>query len=71
MRWLIFKVISFLAVFMYLNGVLLPWAISNSSIPLWLDIVIITMILMMWLAFIDRIAQLLLNVLRKKDEVIE
>jgi hypothetical protein len=69
MRWLIFKVIAFLGVFIFCQGAILPWAISNNYMPLWADIVLVTVIIMMWLAVIDRLAYHLLKVLRKNDEV--
>lgn len=71
MRTIIFKVISFIAVFMFAHGVVLPWAISNNSMPLWVDIIFITVILMMWLALIDRVAFQLLRALRKNDAAIK
>lgn len=67
MRLMVFKVICFLALFIFAQGVILPWAISNNSMPLWVDIVLITLILMMWLAVIDRLAFHLLKLLRKND----
>lgn len=69
MRMMIFKVIAFVAVFIFIQGAILPWAISNNYMPLWADVVLITLILMMWLAVIDRLAYHLLKVLRKNDEV--
>ena len=71
MRWIVFKVISFLAVFVFMQGAILPWAISNNTVPLWADILIITFILMMWLAVIDRLAIHVLRVLRKKEEALD
>lgn len=71
MRMLVFKVIAFLSVFIFTQGAILPWAISNNSMPLWADIVLITIILMMWLAVIDRLAYHLLKILRKNDEATE
>jgi len=71
MRWIIFKVVSFVAVFIFMQGAILPWAISNNTMPLWADIILITVILMMWLAVIDRLAHHLLKVLRKNDEITE
>lgn len=71
MRWIVFKVISFLAVFVFMQGAILPWAISNNTVPLWVDILIITFILMMWLAVIDRLAIHVLRVLRKKEEALD
>lgn len=71
MRWIIFKVISFIAFFIFAQGVILPWVISNNSMPLWANIALITIILMMWLAVIDRLAFHLLKTLRKKDEATE
>jgi hypothetical protein len=69
MRLLLFKMIAFLGTFMFAQGVILPWAISNNSMPLWADIILVTIILMMWLAVIDRLAYHLLKVLRKNDEI--
>lgn len=71
MRWILFKVISFVSVFIFMQGAILPWAISNNFMPLWADIVLITVILMMWLCVIDRMAFHLLKVLRKNDEATE
>ncbi len=68
MKWLIFKIISFMAVFLFAQGAVLPWAISNSTMPLWADIALITVILMAWLAVIDRLAVHILKLFRKTDE---
>jgi hypothetical protein len=69
MRWMLFKIISFVSVFIFVQGAILPWAISNNVMPLWADIILITLILMMWLAVIDRLAHHLLKVLRRNDEL--
>lgn len=71
MRWILFKIIAFAAVFIFTQGAILPWVISNNAIPLWLDIVLVTIILMVWLAVIDRLAYLLIKALRRNDEVTE
>lgn len=71
MRWMLFKIISFVAVFIFMQGAILPWAISNNTMPLWADIVLITIVLMMWLAVIDRLAYHLLKILRKHDEALD
>lgn len=66
MRIVLFKIISFLAAFIFIQGVILPWTISNNMLPLWADVVLISLILMGWVAVIDRIA---VNLLHKfKDE---
>ena len=70
MRWIVFKIISFMAIFIFMQGAILPWAISNNIMPLWADIVLITIILLMWLAVIDRLAHHLLKILRSKDAVL-
>jgi hypothetical protein len=54
-----------------MQGAILPWAISNNFMPLWADIILITVILLMWLAVIDRLAYHLLKILRKNDEITE
>jgi len=68
MRLILFKIISFVSVFIFIQGAILPWAISNNVMPLWADIILVTLILMMWLAVIDRLAHHLLRFLRKNDE---
>ena len=57
MRLMIFKIISFLAAFMFVQGVILPWTISNNFMPLWADLVLLTFILMMWVVVIDRLTR--------------
>jgi ABC-type Fe3+-siderophore transport system permease subunit len=71
MRMMVFKIIAFLSVFIFTQGAILPWAISNTYMPLWADIVLVTIILMMWLAVIDRLAYHLLKILRRDDEAAE
>lgn len=61
MRLMIFKIISFLAAFMFVQGVILPWTISNNFMPLWADLVLLTFILMMWVVVIDRLTRRLLD----------
>lgn len=61
MRMTIFKVIMFLAAFVFMQGVILPWTVSNNMLPLWLDIVIFSCILMGWVAVLDRIGKALLR----------
>lgn len=71
MRWIIFKVICFITIFIFMQGAILPWAISNNFMPLWADLILITVVLLMWLAVIDRLAFHVLKVIRSNDEVIE
>lgn len=66
MRLVLIKVITFLAVFMFMQGVILPWTISNNFMPLWADIILIALILLMWVIVIDRISHRLMG--RFKDE---
>jgi len=68
MKMLIFKVICFLALFTFMQCAILPWLISNDSMPFWVDIVFITLVLMLWLIVIDRLAHQILKILRKKDD---
>lgn len=69
MRLMIFKVISMLAIFIFTQGVIFPWAVSNNRMPLWADILLITVILLMWFVVIDRITTQLLKAVRKNDEI--
>lgn len=67
MRWIIFKVISFFSVFIFMQTSILPWAISTNFIPLWADIILISIMLMMSLTVIDRMANRLIILTRRKD----
>jgi uncharacterized membrane protein YbhN (UPF0104 family) len=71
MSRILFKMISFALAFIFSQGVILPWAISNNDLPLWADIILVTIILMTWIAIIDRIAFRLIKILRKNNELPE
>jgi hypothetical protein len=69
MRVTLFKIIMFLAAFIFLQGVILPWTISNNMLPLWGDILLLSFILMMWVVVIDRISAQLLNKFKDEDDL--
>lgn len=69
MRLTLFKVIMFLAAFIFMQGVILPWTISNNMLPLWGDILLLSFILMMWVVVIDRISAQLLKKFKDEDEL--
>lgn len=69
MKLTLIKIIAFLATFMFVQGIILPWTISNNYLPLWADIVLIALIMMMWGVIIDRIARRLID--RFKDDTDE
>lgn len=71
MRWMIFKVIAFVAIFLFTHAVILPWAISNDVMPLWGNIIAVSFVVVLWLAFIDRIAFQLIRIVGGKDESTE
>lgn len=41
----------------YVQGIILPWAISNNKMPIWADILLVTLILLMWIFALERIAK--------------
>ncbi len=69
MRWMIFKVITFIAVFIFMQGTVLPWAVSNNIMPLWANIILLTVIVMVCLYTIDCMAYALIKFIRKNDEI--
>ena len=69
MRLTLFKIIMFLAAFIFMQGVILPWTISNNMLPLWGDILLLSFILMMWVVVIDRISAQLLKKFKDEDEL--
>ncbi len=69
MKTIIVKVIAFIAVFLFMEGVVLQWAISNNTMPLWVDLLLVTILLMILLAGIDRLAFHLFKLLGQNDEL--
>ncbi len=68
MKWLMFKLISILGCFSLMVGIVLPWTVSNNLLPIWLDIVIISGLIMVWIAVIERLALWLINCKGLHDE---
>ena len=54
MKTFIFKLVMTCAMFIFLQGVVVPWAISNNILPLWADILILSAIVMIWVAMVER-----------------
>lgn len=69
MKWIVFKIILFLASFGFVQGFILPWVISNNSMPLWLDILLLSFILMLWLIVIDRIGSCVIKLMKENNEL--
>lgn len=53
MQWIAFKVIMFLVGFLYLQGYIMPQAMENNDVPLWINILLISSMLTAWMIFID------------------
>ena len=68
MRWMTFKLISFFAIFLFTQGAILPWVISNDTMPLWLDIILLSFIMLMWMIAIDQIAFACIKLFRKIND---
>jgi len=56
MRMTLFKIISFMAVFLFAQGAVLPWVISNNLLPLWADILLVSAVIFAWIVLIERLA---------------
>lgn len=61
MRWTIVKCIMFLSFAGYVQGIILPWAISNNRMPVWADILLVALILVMWVLAMERVATKLIS----------
>ena len=61
MRWTIVKCIMFLSFAGYVQGIILPWAISNNMMPLWADILLVALIITMWVFAMERVATKLIS----------
>jgi len=64
MRWLIIKCIGFIAFTAYIQGIILPWAISNNRMPIWADILLIVIILTGWVFVLECVAIKLISKLQ-------
>lgn len=71
MIWSLFKIIFSIGEFLFAQSVILPWLISNTLIPLWGDILLISMLLVISPFAIDRLAVHVLKFLRRRHEAIE
>jgi hypothetical protein len=71
MRLVLFRIFSFFAIFIFAQAAVLPWVISNNYLPLWLDIALISFVIVVWLAIIDRFVYHFIRLLKKKDELLD
>lgn len=69
MRWTIIKCIMFLSFAGYVQGIILPWAISNNRMPLWADILLVALIMGMWVLAMERIATKLISKFKDDHDV--
>lgn len=53
MKWIFVKIIFFLGTFIFFQGAIVPWVISNDQLPLWADILILCAILICSLTLVD------------------
>lgn len=51
------KVCSFFAAFFFLQIEVMPWMAKNQFLPLWGDIILLSLALMLWLGLIDFVAR--------------
>ncbi len=68
MRLTLIKIIAFFAAFLFCQGAILPWAISNNFMPLWADIILISLIIVIWLIIIEHVAMKCIKELWKDYE---
>lgn len=55
MRWIVFKVISFIAVFIVTQGFLLPWIAATNLMPMWCAVLLISAIIVANLSLLDHL----------------
>lgn len=65
MRFVIFKIIIFFTVFLIVQGFIMPWCISNHTLPVWADLFLIGLTLFAWVVVIDVICKM---ITKKMDE---
>lgn len=71
MRWILLKIVMFLGAFILTQLYVLPVAMAIHSIPLWVDIGLISLMLCMWLAAIDCGIKRITNPSRREHEYVE
>ena len=67
MNWVGLKVVIFMALFAILQGIIMPWVISNAMIPLWADIGLLAIIACMWWVIADVVMRRIIKYVRKHD----
>jgi hypothetical protein len=70
MRWIIFKVVSFCAVFIFALEIIFPWLMASTSMPVWLAVLLVSLNIVTAVALIDRITLRLITTLREPEELI-
>lgn len=62
MRATCYKVLLFIVGFVFIQGCILPWVISNNVLPVWADIAILGALVFLWVFLIDKLVS---NAIRK------
>lgn len=55
MRRLCLKILTFFIIFIFLQFEILPWMTSNELLPVWGDIIVMSALLVLALAFIEKL----------------
>ena len=58
MRIQLFKSLMFLFGFGILQIIILPWIISTEFLPLWTDVILLSVALVLWVSIIDKVTNL-------------
>jgi hypothetical protein len=70
MRWKLFKVFMFLGGFLYTQLWLMPRVLSVSGFPLWINVILMTLMLTLWMALIDLIIRYINKKFGSNDAVL-
>lgn len=69
MNTLTVRGILFVAVFCGIQGLVVPWVVSNDDLPLWVDIGMLSSIFIMWAFAAGKAVTYLHNLLSNKEKV--
>ena len=69
MRWITFKVISFISIFTLNQTLILPWLTSHNLMPTWCTIILISIGVVATMDILDRIVLRFIDVMNENSEM--
>lgn len=69
MKYFSIQAISFMALILLIQSIILPWVISNDRLPLWVDIVLVVSIFATVVMIVERIIINLIKIVKEDKNI--